>query len=241
MKALLLIEDEDEERRTRAILSSFRVGVLRYRSALKALDNLEELDPDILVISAEDFPRHWKVLAEVVRATKGKSECVIILLGGSRFDLTEADKASHLKINGILAGLADPRERTRFERIIKRYAEVHDPRLAPRVAPAVWDRIAFAFTDPSTQRPVYGRVETVSSTGLSFAPALPFPDFAEGEILIDCTLRVGDRLFDVDCRVIRAGPCLGLAIVAMPAEGRDFLAGYLSRAVERELRARAAG
>jgi hypothetical protein len=239
MKAVLLIEDDGEEGRARAILECLGFSVLRYRNVLKALDNLEELDPEAFIISAEDFPRHWKVLTEVVRATKGKNECVIVLLGGDRFDLTEADKASRLRINGVLGRLDSSRERSRLERLLKRYVEVHDPRKAERIAPAPWDRIAFAFSEPATLRPVFGTVETLSSSGLSFRPALPFTEFSEGSLLMACTLRVGDRLIDLDCRIIREGASLGLSIEAMSAGGREYLIEYLARAAEREVRARA--
>ncbi|MFW5802131.1 MAG: hypothetical protein ACOCVC_08850, partial [Spirochaeta sp.] len=41
--------------------------ILHYGDPLKAMDNLQELKPNILIVSAHDFPRHWKPLHVLLR------------------------------------------------------------------------------------------------------------------------------------------------------------------------------
>ncbi|MDR1588437.1 MAG: hypothetical protein LBS57_13370, partial [Treponema sp.] len=38
---------------------SIPIEIIHYSQALKAMDNIEEINPDAIIISACDFPRHW--------------------------------------------------------------------------------------------------------------------------------------------------------------------------------------
>lgn len=240
MKALLLIDND----RT-ADLASFYLRPLgfepvRYRSPLKALDNLEEIQPDAVIISARDFPRHWKVMAASVRAEHSKEECVLILLKGEFFSLDEADKASQLGINGVVKdNLDDRHEQAHLQRLLKRYVTIDDSRGAERLAPSAWDRLDFMFSHPRSLQPVGGAIETVSVTGLSFMPdsETVAADLSVGEILEDCSVRAGDRILSLSCRVARTGRVLGLAIKDMASEEKAFYEDYLRACPEREMKA----
>ena len=87
MKALLLIESDRIANIARFYLRPLGFETIRYRNPVKALDNLEEIDPEAVIMSARDFPRHWKAIAQTIRAEKGKDGCVIVLLKGDSFPL----------------------------------------------------------------------------------------------------------------------------------------------------------
>lgn len=66
MKILLVSEDEDV---SLSIANAVRMAgkdVIIYRYLLKALDNIEEISPDAVIINAVDYPRHWKVLVSYI-------------------------------------------------------------------------------------------------------------------------------------------------------------------------------
>jgi len=238
MKALLLVESDRVADIASFYLRPMGFDVLRYRSPVKAVDNLEELDPDAIVISARDFPRHWKVLAQAARATRDKGSCVIVLLKGERFSFEEAAKAAQLGVNGVVRDDLDDRaEQSQFQRLLKRYVRVDESRASDRVAPASWDRIDFMFAHPGSLSPVAGRLETISPSGITFAPDSPslVSDLEAGTAIEDCSLRAGDRLMSLSCRITRADRVLGLAITAMESPDRDYLVEYLAACPEREM------
>lgn len=240
MKALLLVENDRIAEIIRFYLRPLGFEVLRYRNPVKAIDNLDEIEPDAVVISARDFPRHWKIVAQAIRAVRDKTECVIVLLKGELFPFEEAAKAAHLGINGVVKDdLDDRREQGHFQRLLKRYVTVEESRSSDRIAPSPWDRLDFMFAHPKTLVPVGGRLETVSSSGLSFIPdsAALVADLEAGEEIDDCSMRVGDRILSLSCKIVRADRVLGLSISRIDEIDRKTLEDYLASCPEREMRA----
>ncbi len=240
MKALLLVESDRVAEIIRFYLRPLGFEAIRYRNPVKAIDNLDEIGPDAVVVSARDYPRHWKIVAQAIRAVRDKSECVIVLLKGELFSFEEAAKAAHLGINGVVKDdLDDRREQGHFQRLLKRYVSVEDSRATDRIAPSPWDRLDFMFAHPKTLVPVGGRLDTVSPSGLSFIPdsAALVADLEAGSYIDDCSMRVGDRILTLSCKVVRADRVLGLAIARMDAIDRKTFEDYLASCPEREMRA----
>jgi len=241
MKALLLIESDVAADIARFYLRPLGFESVRYRDPLKALDNLEEIDPDAVILSARDYPRHWKVLAASIRAERSKEDCVLILLKGERFPFEEAAKAAQLGVNGVVRDdLQDKHEQLQFQKLLKRYMDVEDSRSAERIAPSPWDRLEFMFSHPQNYAPVVGIIEEISEGGLSFLPesATLTADLVPDDLLEDCSLRAGDRILSMHCRVARAGKSLGLAIMEMDPEEKAYFTEYLKAFPEREMNAR---
>lgn len=127
MKALLLIDDDKAADIAKFYLKPLGFEPIRYRNPLKALDNLDEIAPDAIILSVTDYPRHWKVVASAIRAERSKEECVLVLLKGERFPFEEAAKASQLGVNGVVRDdLQDRHEQMLFQKLLKRYMDVDD-------------------------------------------------------------------------------------------------------------------
>lgn len=244
MKALLLVEDDLKALEIEACIKPVGFEVIRYRNPIKALDNLDEVAPDAIIASALDFPRHWKIIADVVRAARDRHSCSIVLLRGSHFGSDEADKASHLGVNGIVSDrLSEPHCRDSLVRLLGRYAKLSESRKSGRIQVAEWDRCILLFVHPVTNRVLCGRVSSISVTGLSFDPE----DFAElrdldkGRRLLGCSLRIGDSILTVDCEIVRMGAPIGLAFVSLDPAAQALLDDWLAHGSERELAATAEG
>lgn len=240
MKALLLIESDRIADIARFYLRPLGFDVIRYRNPVKAIDNLEEIDPDALIVSGRDFPRHWKIITQALRAEKDKNECVIVLLKGESFPLEEAAKATALGVNGVLRDdLDDRREQARFQELLKRYIVVDEDRANDRIAPSGWDRLDFMFAHPRSLSPISGRLEAVSSSGLSFVPDCPAlaSDLIAGDLIDDCSMRVGDDIIDLSCRVVHADRLLGLEIERIADDDFSRLEEYIANCPEREMAA----
>ena len=240
MKALLLIESDRIADIASFYLKPLGFETVRYRNPVKAIDNLEEIAPDAIVMSARDFPRHWKVLTQAVRAERDKDDCVIVLLKGEGFSLEEAAKASYIGVNGaVKEGLDDRREQARFQQLLKRYMVVDDERATDRVLPSPWDKLEFMFSHPASLAPIAGKVEAISRAGLSFVPDLPALafDLSTGQELEDCSMRIGADIISLSCRVAHAGRVLGLEIEAIADDDRSRLEDYLESGPKREMQA----
>jgi len=240
MKALLLVDNDRIADIARFYLRPLGFEAIRYRSPVKAIDNLDEIAPDAVIVSARDFPRHWKIVTSVIRSQRGKDDCVIILLKGEFFPFEEAAKAATLGVNGVVRdALDDRREQLQFQRLLKRYVVVDESRVSDRVAPEPWDRLDFMFAHPRTLAPVAGRLETVSASGLSFSPDSPVlvSDLEAGAEIEDCSLRAGDRIISLSCTLVRADRVLGLTISTMGDDDRRYYQAYLASCPEREMQA----
>ncbi len=240
MKALLIIENDRIADIARFYLRPLGFEAVRYRNPLKALDNLDEIEPNAIVVSARDFPRHWKIITQVARARWNKDACVIVLLKGDLFPFEEAAKAVHIGVNGVARdNLDDRHEQAHFQHLLKRYVTVDESRSAERVAPSAWDRLDFIFSHPSSYSPVAGHLETVSLAGISFIPDSPalVADLEVGRLIEDCSLRAGDRILSLSCAVVRSDRVLGLSIADIAEADRGYLEEYLESCPEREMRA----
>ncbi|MBN2874104.1 MAG: PilZ domain-containing protein, partial [Spirochaetales bacterium] len=144
-----------------------------------------------------------------------------------------------LGVNAVIKeDLSDRAEMDRFQQVLKRYVDIDDSRAADRHTPRSWDRFGFAFSHPSTYTPITGTIETISSTGLSFIPESPalVADLEINDMLEDASLRVGDEILSMRCRVVRSGP-----VMAFSFEGEESVIekidDYLNSRADREMKA----
>ncbi|TFG84877.1 MAG: PilZ domain-containing protein [Spirochaetales bacterium] len=238
MKALLIVENDDIAKLAGFYLKPLGFDVIRYRDPLKALDNLEEIDPDAVIMSARDFPRHWKSIVVNIRSFHEKTDCIVIILKGEFFPFEEAAKAAHLGVNGVVReDFADRSELGRFQKILKRYIEVDEARISDRQQPDEWDRLDFTFGHPRTLALVSGRIETISATGLSFLADFPalVADLEPGDMIEDGSLRVDRDIVPCPCVVVRNGAVMAFKFDSMESKDLAELEQYLKSRTERQI------
>jgi len=237
MKALLVVGSDKTFRLASFYVKPLGFELIRYKQALKAMDNIDEVDPDAVIISASDFPRHWKTLVQFIRSERPKDKTIIIVLKGSNFPFEEAAKATHIEVNGLVSENLDDREELdKLQGILSRYSPVHEGRIAKRVRPADWDRLEFLFSRMDDLALVSGRLESISNTGLSFVPERPIQleGLKKGDELNDCSLRVGDAILSPVCRIVRCDRSLALSFISFPEGEKVILETYLSERPVRE-------
>ena len=102
MKALLISDLPRSTDDLESLFSEYEFALIHYRSPLKALDNIEEISPDIVVINARDFPRHWKPITQHIRWNTSKEDILVIILTPPDFPADDADKAMFLGVQGVI-------------------------------------------------------------------------------------------------------------------------------------------
>lgn len=214
-----------------------QADVIHYANPIKAMDNLGEIQPEVVLFAATDFPRHWKPFVVFLRTTFARHESIFILLINETFTEDEADKAEWLDVNAIVdADFTSRRAIERIRGIVTRYHQAIDIRRALRYLPSRADRIGCAFTNPYTFRLVTGRVLDISSGGIRLEPddQQAQRHLDEHTIVTAASLRLGDDLRPIGLRVIRAAETIAFEFADMTVETEKALADYLTMLSRRE-------
>ena len=231
MKLLLVLGSDDNCDIISRSIRPLGFELIRYRHVLKAMDNIDEINPSAIVVSAKDFPRHWKILVQFVRSERPKEICpIIVLKSGKSFSTEETSKAFFLGVSGVVDdALNKPEELDRLQNILSRYVPVHEKRKAHRFIVEPWNRIGFLFVNAAGKSIITGDVKTISAGGLSFLPdeSMPKEGIAQNSELKECSLRIGDAILSPVCRVIRNGRVLSLEFASFNKDQRRILDQYL--------------
>ena len=120
------------------------LDLIHYRNPIKAMDNIDEIEPDFVFFSAEDFPRHWKPFIQLMRESFTREQTFFVLLKGEQFSFDEAAKAKHLQVNGIIReDLEDRKEFRRLEELLVKYSRLVQNREGIRYIPEDHDKREF--------------------------------------------------------------------------------------------------
>lgn len=235
MKALLIADTDSTVKTVERFVEPIGFDVIRYRSAIKALDNIDEIMPDAIFISTGDFPRHWKTIVQFVRSDTGKERTVIVLLVNDRFTADDADKAIHVGVQAIVSESLDTAgDEPKLAELFSRYKPIETGSGAVRYEyKAVSDRAAFMFTNPLSDAIITGRLEGFDSSSLLFRPDAPssVSDLSEGDELEECSLKLGDDILTPECRVIKGGSLMKIEIAKLSEREKKSLAAFIGEGV----------
>lgn len=105
MKALIISEADDIINEFSEYFTSQNYDVIIYRWLMKAMDNIEEISPDLIFINATEYPRHWKILSQYVLGIEKNPK--IILFASVPLSNEDNEKAKYLKIDSIVSSSED--------------------------------------------------------------------------------------------------------------------------------------
>lgn len=106
MKILLITEDE-------ILISSCRklenkeTSLIVYRWFMKAMDNLEEIQPDYIIVNCEEYPRHWKIASVFANCGLFCRKIPVLLYSSNEFNDEEYSKTKALGISAIVSDFTD--------------------------------------------------------------------------------------------------------------------------------------
>lgn len=103
MKALIISEDEKVYTTLDDILKNADYDTIIYKWLLKALDNIEEIRPDLIVVSSSEYPRHWKTLVQFVKSGIGGDDVEIYLYEPTPVSDEDEEKARVLGVTGCFS------------------------------------------------------------------------------------------------------------------------------------------
>ncbi len=238
MKIVLVSERESLRKHIETHFHPQGLEIIQYWNPIKAMDNLEEIDPDVVLFSAKDFPRHWKPFLTFLRSIRDRDKVVFVVLKGDDFDAEEASKAQHIGANGLVhENLEDRSELGRLREIVVRYKDINEVRKEKRYVPDEHDRVGFLFCHPVTLQAVSGTVDDISNYGLRFRPEQPelVQDIQPETRVPGCSLRIGDEILSLGCEVVRNDQALSLSFTGLNEEEEERIGRYLKQHINREL------
>ena len=130
---IILLVAADSERATPLQELVQPARVIAYNHPLKALDNLDEVNPDILICDAADYPRHWKLLVQHLRERNPQSQ--ILLTVPPTFSEQETEKATFLGVRALCAPWWDEAGLTEMASILSPLLEPTREELPPHQEP----------------------------------------------------------------------------------------------------------
>lgn len=130
MKALLISESDEILNSYAAFFKEAGYDTVCYRWLLKAMDNLEEIEPQLVFIDGFGYPRHWKTLAQYIKTSFKNAPLVLLAADLSE---EEAKKADCLDVHCISGSIED--EQTRRDIVLLLHPEQNQA-FVPSEAPA---------------------------------------------------------------------------------------------------------
>ncbi|QTQ16196.1 hypothetical protein [Treponema parvum] len=129
MKALIIADDPIAVERFSAVFKTAGYDVIVYRWLVKAIDNIEEISPHIILVSAVEYPRHWKTVTQYAKSGISATAPQVILYTGKDFSEEEQKKASQLGVRGFFSSY-DVDGLDKLREILKKENDIYEGSLS---------------------------------------------------------------------------------------------------------------
>jgi len=231
MKILVIAENEATITTIKKHLAPLGFDFIFYSNPVKAIDNISEVAPEMVIFSAEDYPRHWKPFLVVLRSYFPHTESVFILLKTALFSQEDAEKAAYLKVNGLVdedvpeLALVDS-----LKGIFTRHLLPKETRRNKRYFVLDSDKISFIFNHPETMELVTGKVIEISMTGItvSILEKITY-SLPRGSTIQYCSVKIEDKIITTDCTVFRSDLYTTLLFKDMDEDDAEYIQNYFEK------------
>ena len=163
MKALIISEDQKVCDTLNETLVEAGYDTIIYKWLLKALDNIEEIHPDCIVVSSSEYPRHWKTLVQFVKSGIGGDNVDIYLYEPNPMSAEDEEKARILGITDYFTTLEKSELQKIFQKVQTEVEPVVDDQAPVEVQDIVEEKASipnsghFMFTHPVSKKFVTGK------------------------------------------------------------------------------------
>lgn len=157
MKALLIADNDNVINKIKPALKDDGYDVITYKWLIKAMDNVEEIAPEVIVISASSYPRHWKTLVQFVQSGITGFVPKVVLYAERKFTDDDLKKSETLNITGIFNSLDSQG--------LQELADILSNRKAKD--------FSLIFTNPKTGAFITGNISKYEGNVISFMPDSP--------------------------------------------------------------------
>ncbi|OHD12708.1 MAG: hypothetical protein A2Z96_07505 [Spirochaetes bacterium GWB1_48_6] len=187
------------------LLRSLGISLVHYTDPIKAMDNLRETGPKIILYSLQDFPRHWKIMMRFLKEDLGKSQVIFILFSREKPDVEEADKAVFLGVNALIQYQGNAESLARqVKDIYARYGAFENDGEPVYLWETGDTPLGFLFRHPIQQFLIPGRLTRLEKLHGVFKPEnrLDILQLEAGQTLTNCSLFIENQSVFLDCLIL---------------------------------------
>jgi len=215
MKLLIVAENDNLKETLYGYTEIHGGSIIHYRHPLKCMDNYDEIEPDVVIFNAPDFPRHWKLAIQSLRENWDRKRALFILIIDKNFPAEEADKAAYLGINALVT--REDLERNGFSRLsglVCRYSMAPERSDGP-VFRRVNEPYPLMFMNPENLQFISGVVERELMNRVLFFPSEPtaIAGIEPGALIRNCSWEKRGNIETFDALVKSRGEFLELEII----------------------------
>lgn len=167
MKALLVADNKLVIDNISQILETAGYDVIIYNWLLKALDNVEEISPHLIVVSAKDYPRHWKTLAQYASMGFRSYKPQIILYAEGGLSEDDMQKAKTLNIRGVFESV-DVKGLDQLRKILTKESDIFSGNLTEEEIPTIENLLSSSeennLEESARENPEFSQSDTQETT-----------------------------------------------------------------------------
>ncbi len=154
-----------------------------YSWLVKALDNIEEINPEIILVNSIDYPRNWKVLIQNAKQVSRKLQHCIVVVPND-IDDDELQKIKTLGVLNIRSDFTQTDEAQKLLSILK------PSTIETIVQQSSNNDLILTCTMPETRWEITGNVESYNYPTIVFTPKQEkyLQLFTFGKKFYECTL-----------------------------------------------------
>ena len=140
-----------------------------YKWIIKAMDNLEEIKPNVIIISADEYPRHWKTLVQFMQSGLAGNNYKIYLYTKNK-NQQELQKIRELNITKIFDNLDSVTINITFNNLFKSNEIVKkDDKKSVQQNQNIQNNInPLIITNPRTHNFIYGEYTFITPKIIKF-------------------------------------------------------------------------
>lgn len=194
---LIYLSKNNYNNRYRSVFRSNNIVTIHYKNPLKAIDNLNEIEPNIFYMVKDDFPRFWKIVLSGINERFKNGEVKFFLYG--TLDDKEAEEFHYLK------GTAHFEKEEDFIDLLKNFkASSINTNITNRVYFPEPKEINLGFVKQNDFSFVNCSILEMTENEILVQPenSEDIEGIKIGDIINNCSLSIGDEVITVDIRVI---------------------------------------
>lgn len=194
MKTLLVSEEENAVKNISQYLQSIGSEMICYHNVLKALDNIDEISPHLVIVDAESFPRLWKVFVQFIICDPKFEKTLFVLISKNEQSDDEQEKMEQLGIKRMISSDLSETDKKVLYNLLTQNNLISER-----------DATTFIFSHPVSDVIITGQIISMFSSVIIFEPEKKelTKDIKPGTIIKSCTLKIGQAVTEPIVKVLK--------------------------------------
>lgn len=170
-----------------------------YKWLIKAMDNLEEIKPEVIIVSADEYPRHWKSLVQFMESGIAGKEHKIYLYKKEKIEGEEELKIQKLNIAKVFDNLDSITLNTTFAECFPKTQQAENIENKETTSET---ENSLIITNPGTHNFVYGKYTFINEKAIKFSTNDEFYLPKINEYIEKLSYRFNNKLYSTSGKIL---------------------------------------